>query len=597
MILRIFLLLLLYSAVFVIIVMIQFAKKGSFTQRIGPIVVSGQYRQPGGQETPPGPGEYLLEGDASVFFGGMEFRVGAAEEESALRLSGSQGESRAIFPERMTLSDESAAFRLQDGTELLFSVRYTGGVQELRITCEFAEGEEALELPYKPLRKTGTRDLGEGRFIIISGGMNYSFGRSPLDSERRLLLLTAGGSALSYGVVPEQRAFNPEDFIIPQARSRQSYDEAVARWKTEHFSLWSRTAASVTDEDIVIAYNQEAISRGTYRAAVSSVPAGFLNGGNRTFESSVYLGRLDQAYRSLDTADREKLGRLSRLINEKSLDFLKEPHVFEYFAVRGHGTFMDQGAELARSIDPATMSLDLIPGVIEGHTDWKTYRPHMENPFERLLEQACFIISENLKAAPQGNRVFAFYGSHGESEFNLRLGKALLAWAEAAGEESWAGVARSLILSVLSLSHSTGTVRAGMVVSEDGEIVLNDGPSGLTTARLYRVLNFGEYSPRALPIGAAVNSIWAWTAAQGVSAVQENNLLDISVSFLAGETHYRFLRGIRAFTKIQLYGMDYRTDPQFERYDSSGWSYVAGEQTLILKMKHRSGVEHVRIFY
>jgi hypothetical protein len=595
--LKIVLLLLLYGAVFTIIVMIQFARKGSFTQRIGPLVVSGQYRRAAGQGPLPGPNEYLLEGDVSVFFGGMEFRMGAAGEESVLRLFGGPGEGRAVLPERMTVSDESAVFGFSGGTGLVFSVRNAGDVPELRISCDFAEGEEELELPYKPQRKTGMRDLGDGRFVIISGGVNYSFGRSPLDSERRLLFLTAGGSALSYGAVPERRAFNPADFIIPQAQSKRSYDETVARWTTENFSLWNRAVASANDEDLVIAYSREAINRGTYSAAVSAVPAGFLDGGNRTFESSVYLGRLDPAYRSLDTSDREKLGRLSRLVAEKSPEFLREPHGFEYFAVRGHGNFMDQGADLARSVDPATMSLDLVPGVLEGYTDWKTYRPHMENPFERLLEQACFVISENLIAVPGGDRVFAFYGSQAEAEFNMRLGRALLGWAEAAGEASWTGVARSLILSVLSLGDSGGTVKAGMAVSEDGQIVLNESPSRLTGARLYRILNSGEYSPRALPIGAAVNSIWTWTAARSVSAVQENNILDISVSFVSGETHYMILRGIRAFTKIQLYGMDFRTDPQFERYDSSGWRYIAGEQTLIVKMKHRNAIEHVRIFY
>jgi hypothetical protein len=596
-ILKILLLFLLYGAVFIVIAMIQFGKEGGFTLRTGGMVVSGRYRQPAEGEAPPGPGEYLLGEDASVFFGGMEFCMGAKSEESVLRLFGGEGEGREVLPEKMAVSGESVVFGFEDGSELAFNTQYTGGVEELRISCALAEGTERLELPYKPLRKTGVRDLGDGQFIIISGGLNYSFGRSPLDSERGLLLFKTGRSVLTYGVVPEKGAFNPADFIIPQAQSKRSYDEVIARWKAENFSLWNRTVGSVNDEDMVIAYNQESIGRGTYKAAVSAVPAGFLNGGNRTFESSVYLGRLDQAYRSLDAADREKLGRLSRLINEKSLDFLKESHVFEYFAVRGHGNFMDQAAELVRAIVPATISLDMTPGIIEGYTDWKNYRALMENPFERLVDQACFVISENLKALPQGDRIFTFFGSQGETEFNLRLGKALLGWAEASGEDSWAGVARSLIISVLSLGDNTGAVKAGMVISEDGEILLNTAPSRLTTARLYRVLASGEYFPRALPIGAAVNSIWTWTAAQNVSAVQDNNILDISVSFIAGETHYMIMRGIRAFTKIQLYGMDFRTDPQFERYDSSGWRYFAQEQTLILKMKHRTAIEHVRIFY
>jgi hypothetical protein len=55
------------------------------------------------------------------------------------------------------------------------------------------------------------------------------------------------------------------------------------------------------------------------------------------------------------------------------------------------------------------------------------------------------------------------------------------------------------------------------------------------------------------------------------------------------------IRGIRTVSRVQLYGMDYRTDTQFERYDSSGWSYSAQEQSLIVKMKHRSSDEVIRV--
>jgi len=43
--------------------------------------------------------------------------------------------------------------------------------------------------------------------------------------------------------------------------------------------------------------------------------------------------------------------------------------------------------------------------------------------------------------------------------------------------------------------------------------------------------------------------------------------------------------------------MDWRSDSQFERYDSSGWVYYSQEQTLVLKMRHRTQVENIRIFY
>jgi hypothetical protein len=57
------------------------------------------------------------------------------------------------------------------------------------------------------------------------------------------------------------------------------------------------------------------------------------------------------------------------------------------------------------------------------------------------------------------------------------------------------------------------------------------------------------------------------------------------------------IKGVKPFKKIQLYNIDFRTDPRFERYDSSGWAYSESEQTLLLKMKHRAKEEHIRIFY
>jgi hypothetical protein len=591
------LLLLLYGVIFVVLVMVQFARQGGFTRQVGHFVVAGQYRLPGEGVPPALPNEYLLDGKASVFFGGLEFNMSGGDEDDSFRVLTKDGGREEMQPERMTISGESALFVLPGGGELNFSTHYTGGAPELRISGVFPDDITGVELPYKPLRKTGIKDSGEGQFVVFSDGVSYSFGRSPLDPERRLLLLKAGGPALSYRAIPEKRAFSPDDFIIPAAQSKRSFDEAFSRWLDQNFSLWNRTIREKNDEELAVAYAGEALSRGTYKAAVAAIPPAFLNGRQRTYISSVYLGRLADALRSLNTLDREKLSRLSRQINEKSLDFLKEPHVFEYLAVRGHTNFIGEGAGIIRALDPANLALEHTTGILEGFVDWKTYRPDSENPFERLIDQACFVISEAVRMTPEGDRVFVFAGQQGEAEFNLCLGKALLDWAESSGNDSWAGVARSIILSVFSQEDSSGMVKAGVLLSAEGEITGNPALSQLTTAGFYRILRPGEYGPKALPVIVPENNLWTWTAARQVSASMQDAILDISVTFPAGETHYMLIRGVRPFVKIQLYNMDFRTDPQFERYDSSGWSYNAQEQTLLLKMKHRTTVEHVRIFY
>jgi hypothetical protein len=553
----------------------------------------GQYRAPEGGGVPVGAREHPINGEASVFFGGLEFTMGGEAEHARVTVNGPGGTREHPGPEYVAISGETAVFRFPGGSELVFSTHFTGGSPELRIAAVLAEEAASLELPFRLLRSSRLRESGNGQLVIQAEGAHYRFGRPVEGEDRRRLLFGPGALAVSYRAVPEKESSSPGNFIIPDALTRPLYDAALARWRDQSFSLWNRVIASRNDEDTVMAYGGEAARRGNYRAALAAVPPAFLNGSGRTYASSVYLGRMDTALSSFINAERERIGRLSRMINERNLDFLKEPRVFEALAVRGYRNFIEDGAELVRSVDPATLSLDLSPGILEGLADYRQRRLRGDNPFDRLADQACYLVSEYIRRDPRQDRVFVFLDGAADVEFNLRLGAALERWA---GDGDWAAIGRSLILSVLSLTDSAGTAPREILMDDAGE--LREGEDGrITAARLYRILAPGEYYPRAVGIGAGINGIWAWTAASSVTVTQDGPVLDIAVSFPVGETHYMMIRGIRPFTKLQLYQIDYRTDPRFERYDSSGWVYAAGDQILVLKMKHRATVEHIRIFY
>jgi hypothetical protein len=609
-------LLALYSAVLVILVMIQFTGQGNFTFRIGNMVVSGQYktdeegRRPAetgtlaaADNTPAVPDSQLLEGEASIFFGGLEFRMSEEADEYSLVLIDYEGNRGPVFPQSMRISGETVTFFLPGGTSLFFNTQYIGGRAELRISGDFAENAQTLELSYRLLKSSRVRDTGDSRFYIIADGADYSFNRPVFSDKRGKISVRSGGPQISYGAVPGKKAFSPGDFILEQAQTSQSYNEELVRWRDRNFSLWNRVISSQNDEDMVVAYAGEAVKRGNYKAAVSAAAPAFLAGNRRTHKSSVYLGRMDIALRSFTSSEQEKISRLSRTINVKSLDFLKETHVFEFLAVRGLLNFINDGMEIVRAVDPAALSPEFTPGIFEGYEDIKQYRSYDENPFERLTDQACFVLSEGIKRIPlpgnsEAEGIFVFWGSVMDTKFNLRLGNALRQWAEDTGNQEWAAVGRSLVLSVLSLADNSGTVPPGFTLSEDSEISEVPGER-ITTAKLYRIFNPSEYYPRGVNIGSSVNGIWTFTSALSVSAAQEGegSILDISVSFPVGETHYMMIRGVKPFTKIQLYNIDFRTDPQFERYDSSGWVYSPGDQILVLKMKHRTTIEHIRIYY
>ena len=369
---------------------------------------------------------------------------------------------------------------------------------------------------------------------------------------------------------------SPEIFILPAAGNREQFNQALNLWRNQNYSRWSSSVSTETREDRVIAFLGEALSRGNYRAALTAVPLTFLNGSGRTYESSVYLGGMTQARASLETADRETLARLTRLINSNSPEFFQEKRPFEFLAVRGFSDLMEAGAVMVGGMDPAVIGLDIVPGIFEGYMDWALLRPGRDNPLGNLTESALSVIFAALslvqETAAGTDRVLVAANVPGEAEFNLRLGKALMDYSEYTNDEIWAGIGRSLVLSALSLE---------------------DAPD----AAFFRILFPSVFLPRAAIVNIPGRNIWAWTAAQNISASSRDNGFDIAVSFPAGETHYMILRGIMPFVRIQLYNIDYRSAADFEIWDSSGWVYNAQEQTLLLKMRHREEIEYIRIFY
>ncbi|MDR2738574.1 MAG: hypothetical protein LBB68_01905 [Treponema sp.] len=598
---RIVSLFVLYVGVFIILVIVQFTKQKSFTHRISDLVISGHY---GAQNLPAevSPGnEYSLEGPVDILYGGMEFFLTDDDNDDSLCVLTQDSKREPTRPVAMIISDsktaDSVLFLLAGGTELSFSSLNADGRQELRISVNLPEGYQGLKLPYRPLSSSRIRYSDDGESHIIANGKSYRFNNSTVDAARRLIFMDIQNPTVSYGVVPGTKVLDPSLFVLNPARDRRNYNDALNRWRDQSFSRWSADIENSRDEETVLAYLSESVQRGSYQSAVSAIPSAFLEGIQRSFESAPYIGRLDQGIRSNTVFERNNFNRLIRLIETGSVEFLKDVHVIEFLAIRGYDNLLDSAAGIVGSIDYASLDPDLLPGILEGYIDWQYYRPNGKNPFEGLMEPACFDILERIVMDNQGERVFVFYQGTANTEFNLRLGAGLGAYGEYAGQEVWSGIGRSLVLSVLSFSEGAGRVPLTLALSENGDFTAANG--SFSSARIYRQLRLGKFSAKAIGLGSAVNGVWTWTAAAEVTAKfsRETNFLDISVSFPSGETHYMLIRGIRPFTQIQLYNVPFRTDPQFERYDSSGWTYSPSEQTLMVKMKHRLTVEHIYIYY
>ncbi|MDR3277064.1 MAG: hypothetical protein LBT11_07670 [Treponema sp.] len=561
---------LLYAVVFILIVMLHFTREGRVSRQTGPMTVTGYYRE--GNSSPDPVDGYAIEGTITISFGGMEFRLDRAD--------------------RMIIGADGVSFRLPVGT-LQFVVLSPASGPELRISADLTNAR--LELPYRPLESSQIRSEGNANITVTAEGVNYSFEWSSLDSGRGVLILDSGNPVAIYRALPEEETFNPASYALATAWDQGRYDDALNRWRNESWNRWSRMAGSSTDETLITAYAVESVLRGTYRAAVAGVSPSFLNGSGRTYLSSVFLGQTDQGRSSLLAAEQVAYDRISRLTEEKSPDLFRESHIIEYLGIRGYSSFLDNTALTAQSLEE-NPGMELVPGLLEAWAEWQNFRPSADNPFDGFIEGILLAVSESLYRDTERDAVLVLSGEESDTEFNIRLGLALNRYGSLSGRDDWAALGRSLVLSALAYADPDGMVPAQLSLTGAGILEEPVGGRRISAAGLYRYLVPGSW-PRFTGIGEPGDGIWVWTAALGVETSLENNVLDIAVTFPAGETHYMIFRGVNAFSKIQLYNMDYRTDPQFERYDSSGWSYSSRDQVLLVKMRHRAEVEHISIFF
>ena len=597
---RILWFLLLTCIAFISLVTLQFTRRGNFSQRIDGMQINGRYVLDAYPEAAAQNDDLKpLFGGVTVFFGGLEFRLGfPAESDMGFSVFDANGEQQPVFPEYVIFNESEAVFTVSGGMELSFAsvTSPTAEQPELRINGKFSDDVTALYIPFRIQRSSVVRDSNNDMLSISYNGNQYQFSRSLQGMEDGQLILSAAAPSISYRTVSAEKEINPADFILPQAETAQAYAEALSRWIARNFALWSNMGQQ-TDEDMVIAWCGEAVRQDRYSAAVATIPVSFSSSPLRTWESAVYqfdrrIGVWGNAVRAVSDLEREKSAAITRLLAERDNRLFLERNLVEYLAIRRLNQLTDNLTSYAQEIDPGSITLALSPGIMECAVDMVIWHPQNSNPFNELVEHVCRLITGGIRST--GDQVFVFDDGLANTELNLRLGKALNAWGEQSGNQEWAGLGRSLVLSVFAIAAEDGSVPSSFPFDSESDVRVSGGR--LSAAKQYRLLNNSVYLPNAMATGSS--NIWAYSAAASVNITQNERQMDIAIRFPVGETHYVMLRNVRPFALLQIYDGNWRMASDFESYyNASGWYYFSNEQTLVLKIRHRTNVENIRIIF
>ncbi|MDR1147258.1 MAG: hypothetical protein LBK66_01355 [Spirochaetaceae bacterium] len=607
-------LLVLYFAIFIVISLIQFAPAASFSKHIGNMRISGnfekktadtQYEQPNGVE------EFFVKDDTLVFFGGLEFRL-LGETAGGLAYTEADGVVHAAYPESMTLYRDRARFKLSGGQELLFYANSEAGASELIINALITGDVKEILLPFRALSGAKTKNDGFGDFSVDYNNAIYAFEMGNIDERAGVISLSSEEPSASYRIIPSYDSSDLANFIVFGGMEAQDYNKYLTGWLDAAFVNWERRInAGNFDENLVAAFLAESAQRGVLRRSAAMLPPVFRRSNTHTFLSVPFLGGLSASLNGFIIFERERMNRITSYTQTDTSAFLTEPRVFEYLANTGNYELFNSGIDYVNTLNPAAITLDMCAGIFEGWITWEKWekwgklKEGSENPFETLIARAHSVILASIKKDNQKAHVFVMNESDGyvDARYNLRAGSALSAYGEAADNNEWAAMGRSLILSALSFSAEDSSISGSFALSAGGEFTASASAGVLTSAEIYTELRLSNFYPHSAGIDTVSGSVFIWTAAPNVNSSFTNNVLDLAITFQTGEPHYIYMVNVPPFSRIQMRNItdgsyvDWRSDSQFEQYNAPGWLYSAATNVLMLKIVQQDEVDHVRIFF
>ncbi|MDR2490294.1 MAG: hypothetical protein LBD20_02715 [Spirochaetaceae bacterium] len=603
---------LLYIAVFFVMVLVQWTRRDSFSHKIGGMVVTGRYsRDADGhiasvKHTDFG-NEYDVTDNVNLTFNGMEFILKA--NNTGVRFTSGDGQEQTASPRVMLISSEYVRFKLvpdnlpetggisakKQYIELNFYLQTEAEADALVISSVLPAGIEALIVPFNTTQKTSNIQAENDELYVSVEGGTWGFDRPVPGIQKKTFTLTPKNPVIAYRL-HGGRIFDPIQYIVAGAMEKSRFDEIVAVWKNKVYTAWTGQIAAGTNEALISAWVAETAERQSLSAALEKLPDGFVNNPARTYVTAPYLGRLPSALRSKSEFEKANLERLTRLFQTDKDAFLVEEKLFVYLAQRNYAALFDQAIQYIKTIQPDMLTIKLLPAVFEGWWAWNIWHNTEENPFEILVHQARLMVGELIKKDVENGDIFIVNEQTADIAYNARLGSAITVYGESSGNNEWAALGRSLVISCLAYSNDSGGIPR-LLQENDGQFTIAENNPTMEALQMYQLAALSDYYPHAVGVTTLVKGVWIWTMSPSISASYQNNVLDFGILFNTGETHYMLISGLRPFSKIQMRDIDYRSDPQFENWNAPGWIYSPSEQTMLVKLVHRTPLEHIKIFF
>lgn len=570
---KMFGLLVLYAAIIVGIFVLQFRSDSIIRKNIRALRVTLA-------ELNDGKGGSALKNSFQVSFNGISF---SADEKKPVLYTSSSGHDVPVTLVSYSQPDKlSYALDFTKGVRLTFSLSDDSDSASLWVAAEMPSDASSVKVNYAPYSGFSVSDL-KSKSAIFTGKIDSYSLIAPSLSDGKIQFQKNSKSA-HYSMMKKQSDFSLDRVGDLAFASRNIYDQTISSLSKEivnKFISASQTEANfamTVNEQSVVSFVAAMAEAGRYNEALNSVPEAFIKGNRRTYQSAPFFGSMADLLPTLTMQIENLNNMILRAVQERNLDIWTVDNLAAYMYTQGNRGNVALLAAIPASMTELNLTVGQAAGILRSWAYFASQDSSLAKPLEPVLELCAQRI---VKACSlDGEKVLLIENDAPISVLSAATaGDALAFYGKATGQGA---------------IENCGYLIVNSYAGDTAALDLR------ATAELYPVLVHGNnFYPHYLLLKTMEGeNVWAWTIATNIQYYRDENLtISLNIDFPVGLSHYMFVRGITPFLRIQIYNMDFRTDPRFEIYNSSGYIYRSAAQSLLLKSRHRDQHEVVRLYY
>lgn len=548
------------------IFVLQFRTDSTIIEKIGGLQVTLEK-----QENPEN--DVFLKNNMVVTYNGLNF---FSDDQNSIKMlpAGKSKTQNLTLKNWAKRDDKGISLYFSDDVTLMFDLGDDEENAPLTVGISMPAEVETVFVPFNFAYNMKVQK-DDGNRVVLNGKKN-SWNFSTNQVEKGYIKFNGSEYTAHYALYTEEKKFSFDTITELALADETMYKNTVSTLTNNLISSFKNVISENNfTEASAVAYVAAMGEKGRYQQAVEEIPSSYKKSNSRTYVSAPFFNNLSKMNATLEKELASNEIDFTNALTSNSVDVFTKDNVAAKLIISSNKTGTTELLKQAAAVDVEACTLAQVNGLLKTYVELKEYKSDYATLLAPVVEKCI----EKITAACE----------YDGSILTLKENNQFLS------------VIQAVDIGVTLLRY--GDISSQSVYQKAGRIIVNsylaEGSAFdlRTLTTIYPLFAYNNwYYPHYVILEQDNNLMWAWTCAKAITAERnEESELNLSINFPEGEIHHVIFKGIPKFSNIYIYNMAYRTDPRFETYNSSGYVYKEEGNTLLLKSRHKSQIENVRM--